>query len=70
MATMSVTKGAVSGVTLDGTCDVSAALPSGGTTGQVLAKASNDDGDVEWATASGGSGLTQPQVMARSFCKC
>lgn len=28
-------------------------LPSGGTTGQVLAKASNDDGDVEWTTAEG-----------------
>lgn len=28
-------------------------LPSGGTTGQVLAKASGDDGDVEWITAEG-----------------
>jgi|WetSurMetagenome_2_1015567.scaffolds.fasta_scaffold66724_3 hypothetical protein len=25
-------------------------IPSGGTTGQVLAKASNDDYDVEWVT--------------------
>ncbi len=28
-------------------------LPIGGTTGQVLAKASNDDGDVAWSTPSG-----------------
>lgn len=27
-----------------------ALLPAGGTTGQVLAKASNDDYDVEWVT--------------------
>lgn len=26
------------------------AVPPGGTTGQVLAKASNDDYDVEWVT--------------------
>lgn len=29
-------------------------LPSGGTTGQVLAKASNDDNDVEWVNQSAG----------------
>lgn len=28
-------------------------LPVGGTTGQILAKASNDDGDVEWIPATG-----------------
>lgn len=31
-------------------------LPNGGTTGQVLAKASAADGDVAWANPSGGSG--------------
>ncbi len=32
-------------------------LPSGGTTGQVLAKTSNDDGDVAWATPAGGGDM-------------
>jgi hypothetical protein len=32
-------------------------LPSGGTTGQVLAKASNDDGDVAWSTPAGGGNM-------------
>lgn len=32
------------------------AVPAGGTTGQVLAKASNTDNDVEWRPASSGSG--------------
>lgn len=31
-------------------------VPDGGITGQVLAKASNDDGDCEWINPSGGSG--------------
>jgi hypothetical protein len=31
-------------------------IPDGGTTGQVLAKASNDDYDVEWVTGGGGGG--------------
>jgi len=31
-------------------------IPAGGTTGQVLAKASNTDYDVEWVAASGGGG--------------
>lgn len=30
-------------------------LPAGGTTGQVLAKASNNDNDVEWVEQTGGS---------------
>ena len=38
-----------SGVDIDGT-----GLPAGGTTGQVLTKASNDDSDVEWATPADG----------------
>jgi hypothetical protein len=50
----------------------SAALPAGGTTGQVLAKASNDDGDVAWATPSGSGDmlatLYDPQAIeADSF---
>ncbi|MBN9278935.1 MAG: DUF2793 domain-containing protein, partial [Hyphomicrobium sp.] len=32
-------------------------LPSGGATGQVLAKASNDDGDVAWTTPAGGGDM-------------
>lgn len=32
-------------------------LPGGGATGQVLAKASNDDGDVAWTTPSGGGDM-------------
>lgn len=32
-------------------------VPAGGTTGQVLAKASSDDHDTEWVNQSGGSGL-------------
>lgn len=42
-------------------------LPSGGTTGQVLAKKSNNDGDVEWINVSGGQPLdvysTSEQVV-------
>lgn len=34
----------------------SAGVPTGGTTGQVLAKASGTDYDTEWVNASGGSG--------------
>ena len=37
-----------SGVDID-----NAGVPAGGTTGQVLAKASNDDGDVAWSTPGG-----------------
>lgn len=40
-------------------------LPAGGTTGQVLAKASNTDYAAGWVDPSGsGSGLTQAQVLA------
>lgn len=34
-------------------------IPTGGTTGQVLAKASNTDRDVEWVNQSGGGGATE-----------
>ena len=37
-------------------------LPSGGTTGQALAKSTNDDYEVEWVTVSGGSSLTVTEV--------
>lgn len=39
---------------MDGAAGVG--VPSGGTTGQVLQKASNTDYDAEWTTPSGGSG--------------
>lgn len=40
-------------------------LPSGGTTGQVLTKASNADGDADWEDSSGGS---QPgAVVVKAF---
>jgi len=37
-----------------------AALPSGGTTGQVLRKKSATNGDVEWATPASSGGSTAP----------
>lgn len=37
-------------------CDIADELPVGGATGQVLAKKSATDGDVEWVNQSGGSG--------------
>lgn len=42
-------------------------LPAGGTTGQVLTKASATDGDADWQTpaAGGGSGLASGQAQAR-----
>ena len=38
---------------------------NGGSTGEVLTKLSNTDGDYDWQTASGGSGLADSHVMAR-----
>lgn len=48
-----------------------ASLPIGGTTGQVLAKASNADGDANWIDPTGGSdelptGGTTGQVLAKA----
>lgn len=40
------------------TVGAGAGIPDGGTTGQVLAKASNDDGDAEWTNAGAGDALT------------
>lgn len=37
--------------------DIDTSLPAGGTTGQVLAKASNDDGNVAWSTPAGGGDM-------------
>lgn len=46
-------------------------LPTGGTTGQVLAKASNTDGDVEWVDAASGGGsastTTEPHAAHRGW---
>ena len=39
-------------------------VPSGGTEGQVLAKASNDDNDTEWVDASGGADVLQVQIFS------
>lgn len=35
---------------------VAEGVPAGGTTGQVLSKASGDDFDTQWSTPSGGGG--------------
>jgi len=37
-------------------------IPTGGTTGQVLAKTSNTDGDTHWIDMSGGSGIIDPYL--------
>lgn len=48
-------------------------LPPGGLTGQVLTKVSDDDGDADWATPSGGEALIVPtsgvldQTVGSSF---
>lgn len=42
----------------------SASLPEGGTTGQVMAKASDDDGDAEWVTPSAGGGAVEADFSA------
>ena len=38
------------------------AIPAGGTTGQVLAKKSNADGDVEWQTVQSGGGAEEDNI--------
>lgn len=43
---------------VDGKTGAVTVIPTGGTTGQVLAKASNTDRDVEWINQSGGGGDT------------
>lgn len=48
-------------------------LPPGGSTGQVLTKASNSDGDVDWEDVPGGGGggdstiISIPKIAACSF---
>ena len=49
-----ITSAPVSSV--DGKTGTVTVIPTGGTTGQVLAKASNTDRDVEWVNQSGGGG--------------
>jgi hypothetical protein len=41
-------------------------VPEGGTTGQVLAKASNDDYDTEWVTGGGGGSGTVTSISTTS----
>jgi hypothetical protein len=41
-------------------------VPEGGTTGQVLAKASNDDYDTEWVTGGGGGSGTVTSIATTS----
>lgn len=43
---------------------VGTSVPDGGTTGQLLAKASNDDGDVEWVDGSAGGVESDPIFAA------
>lgn len=44
-------------------------LPPGGTTDQVLAKASNNDGDVKWADPTGGESLPDGGVAGQVLTK-
>lgn len=47
---------------------LAATLPTGGTTDQVLAKASGTDFDTAWVDAGTGSGgLTQAQILTRGL---
>jgi hypothetical protein len=39
-------------------------LPQGGTTGQVLAKSSDEDYEVEWITPSGGGEITVDSALS------
>jgi hypothetical protein len=53
-----------SGLWLDSDEEAEVPVPEGGTTGQVLAKSSNDDYDTEWATPDLSSYATQQYVDA------
>lgn len=44
----------------------SAVVPTGGTTGQVLAKSTNTDNDVEWVTQIGGIAVVDNLTSART----
>lgn len=48
------------------TLAVGASIPDGGTTGQVLAKASDTDGDTEWVDAGGGGPLVYKGLLVQS----
>lgn len=56
-----ITSAPVSSV--DGKTGAVTVIPTGGSTGQVLAKASATDRDVEWITPSGGGGGSDWQVL-------
>ncbi len=45
---------------------VGASIPDGGTTGQVLAKATDTDGDTEWVDAGGGGPLVYKAFLSQS----
>ena len=49
--------------------DAGEGVPSGGTTGQVLKKKSNNDYDTEWADESGGSGLPSGGTLGQLLRK-
>lgn len=57
-------------LSISGGGGVGSSLPAGGTTGQVLTKQSNSDGDADWSTPSSGGGSgggwfkTKPPVSA------
>lgn len=51
------TLGLIDATLLDGLQGGGSSLPAGGTTGQVLAKASNTDGDVAWVDVAGGGAV-------------
>lgn len=47
--------------------DISGGVPPGGTTGQVLTKLSNDDGDADWQSVAGTGTVTSVGLSAPSF---
>jgi hypothetical protein len=52
---------------VDGKTGAVTVLPTGGTTGQVLAKASNTDRDVEWVNQSGGGGGSDLYELVNTY---
>lgn len=62
---LTVTGGTVGGTTPNATLDING-VPVGGTTGQVLTKASNTDYDADWEAGGGGGGWTAALVNITS----
>lgn len=52
---------------VDGKTGAVTVIPTGGTTGQVLAKASNTDRDVEWVNQSGGGGGSDLYELVNTY---